>query len=137
MSEHISVSGRVKYHHLAYRKLGFSWCKRCKKFADRLNIYFDEGFLGDSIKVECGRCGKTIFVAETTEKTYARDNIKCSVCGKKISQFDAWCISYETIITASKKENKKRVLSQKENKKRVYCSEKCEKKEKGKQYDGR
>jgi hypothetical protein len=127
MSEHISVSGRVKYYHLAYRKFGFSWCRKCKKFVDKLNIYFDEGFLGDSIKVECGRCGKTIFVAETTKKTYARDNMKCSVCEKKISQFDAWCISYETVITASKKENRKR----------VYCSEKCEKKERGKQYDGR
>ena len=111
MSEHIVVSGSVKYIHIPYRKDGFAWCKHCKRYAGKLNIFFSEGMFADGMRVECGKCKKTIYVVDISNRKFSKDNSKCSVCQKKLSYDDAYSIVYRSG----------------EKGRQIYCSQKCEK----------
>jgi len=91
MSEHMEVTGNVKYIHMPYREEnGFTWCKKCKKYAESLVIHFDESPFGDSISVICGKCKMTIYVADISKRKYAKKDTRCSGCKKQISRYDAY-----------------------------------------------
>jgi hypothetical protein len=118
MSEHTRVKGRVIYDHMPYQHEGFSFCKRCKKFVDKMEVCFNEGFASEWMQVNCGECGKCIWVCEFGNKTdkdevgirtMVKDDQKCAVCKKPTNHYD--CVAYGGKIS-SKKNN-------------YWCSKKC------------
>jgi hypothetical protein len=119
MSEHTRVKGMALYDHLPYRENGFSWCKHCKKFSERLEVEFHEGMLCDWMKVVCGDCDKAIWVTKfdhdqwdkkkmTKEeyedkygiRVFVKDDKKCVECGKKTNCYD--CVGYGGSILKKK-----------------------------------
>ena len=116
MSEHMSIKGKVDYWHIPYREEGFTWCRRCKQFCSNLEVCFHEGWLGDWMEVNCGKCKKAIWACgfknlpdkfskwkddkknldkdrnEDIEldgvKLFIRDNKKCAICKKPTNRFD-------------------------------------------------
>jgi len=113
MSEHIEVTGNVEYIHMPYREEnGFTWCRNCKKYAERLVIRFDESPFEDGMSVICGKCKMTIYVANISKRKYAKKDTICSGCKKKISRYDA----YASIHFSDERSIKH------------FCSSRCEKK---------
>lgn len=113
------MTGSCDYWHIPYREEGFSYCKKCKKFADKLIINFNEG-LGDWMSVECGKCKKTIWVCsfkndnrvdklykkqkrgnkeEDTEgmRVFIKDDKKCFICHKPTNHYDCTASIYGKI----------------------------------------
>jgi hypothetical protein len=90
MSEHTRVKGFVVYDHLPYRENGFSYCKHCKNYTDKLEVCFNEGWLSDWMQVNCGRCGKAIWVASfrNGQRKFIKDDKKCAICGKPTNHYD-------------------------------------------------
>jgi len=64
MSEHTRVIGKVEYDHLPYREEGFSWCRHCKQFVNKMEVCFNEGWMSDWMQVNCGKCRNAIWVCE-------------------------------------------------------------------------
>lgn len=64
MSEHTRIKGNVIYDHIPYRENGFTYCKYCKKFVGKVEINFHEGWCGDWMQLNCGKCHKAIWVSE-------------------------------------------------------------------------
>jgi len=64
MSEHSRIKGNVIHDHIPYRKDGFSWCRHCKQFVGKMEVYFNEGWMSDWMQVNCGKCRKVIWVCE-------------------------------------------------------------------------
>lgn len=62
MSEHTRVIGKVLYDHIPYREEGFSWCKHCKEYVSKMEVFFNEGWISDWMQVNCGKCRKVIWV---------------------------------------------------------------------------
>lgn len=120
MSEHIGVKGKVEFYHLPYREYdGFTACKNrecCEKgdFTDKLIIEFHEGFLTDWMQVICGRCKKTIWVANLNgRRKQVKNNKKCEFCKKPTNQYD--CFYYGSCGIYKK------------GKTYYICSKKCDK----------
>lgn len=134
MSEHTSISGICEYWHSPYREEGFSYCKHCKDFCEKVSINFNEGFLSDWMTLNCDKCKKTIWVCEfkrderkdklyTKQKRgkseedlegvriFVKDNKKCKICKKPTNHYDAYSVCYTGMDKGD-----------------VYlCSKKCEK----------
>lgn len=136
MSEHTLISSEVDYLHLPYRKDGFSYCKHCKKFCDKLEVQFNEGWFSDWQEVRCGKCHKAIWICEfkRTElsdkelkklneedleiellgsRIFVKNDKKCEICGKPTNHYDCLFTSISGLYKKGKE---------------VYiCSRKCEK----------
>ncbi|MCK9429464.1 MAG: hypothetical protein M0R17_05630 [Candidatus Omnitrophica bacterium] len=113
MSEHTEIKGECNYLHIPYREEGFSYCRNCKKFSDKLEVQFNEGWMSDWMEVRCGKCYKTIWVCEFKDKhsiemknkkykdkednnkegmrIFVKDDEKCEVCKKPTNHYD--CLS--------------------------------------------
>lgn len=122
MSEHTKIIGKCDYLHLPYNEEhGFSYCKHCKEFCDRLEVTFNEGFFSHWIQVNCGKCHKVIWVCEFVNEdgtggdgkmVFVKDDKKCEICGKPTNHYDCNSLSCFGLY--------------KKGKDRYVCSEKCE-----------
>ena len=118
MSEHTKISGMCDYLHMPYREeRGFTYCKRCKRFVDKIEIQFNEGWFNDWQQVNCGHCHKVIWVCSFKNKSYVeelhkkqnrgkkeeydiesegsrifiKDDKKCCICRKPTNHYDCSC----------------------------------------------
>lgn len=123
MSEHTYIKGNCDYVHMPYREInGFTYCKHCKQFVDKIEIQFHEGWLSDWMQVVCCKCNKTIWTMEFGDenkdaekpgiKIYTKDDKKCCICGKPTNHYDCRYSSFGG-------RNKKKTV--------YICSNKCAK----------
>jgi hypothetical protein len=99
MSEHTKITGKCFYYHIPYREdNGFTFCKRCKRFVDKIEIQFNEGWLSDWQQVNCGHCKKAIWVMEFAgdcsnkagKRIFIEDDKICGICGKPTNHYDCF-----------------------------------------------
>jgi hypothetical protein len=120
MSEHMTVKGKIDFHHLPMDEEGsFSYCHHCNKSLGTLWIELHQGIVHDWTLARCPLCKKAIWTAELTtdEEDYPKsggyrhtikEKRKCVMCGKATNEFD--CSSYSF---------------GKRNKIMCYCTERC------------
>ena len=70
MSEHTRIIGKCQYDHMPYRETGFTYCRHCKDFTDKAEVCFNEGWFTDWMQVNCGKCGKVMWVCAFKTKDY-------------------------------------------------------------------
>jgi hypothetical protein len=92
MSEHMGISGTVKYYHLPYDdEMGMTYCHRCKETCEKIEILLHEGIMHHWLQLKCGKCKKTIWTSEIGMER-CKDDLKCHICGKKVGEFDCCVI---------------------------------------------
>lgn len=120
MSEHMSMTGSMEFHHLPYDwPGGMVFCRRCKKISEKPTIRLDEGF---RVSVTCHRCKKIIWAMKwglypaDNEKEdviiFPKDNRRCSTCGKATNEYDCYAFGFCT-------KGKKFTPT-------IFCSKKCD-----------
>lgn len=110
MSEHTTIRGEVDYFHLPYREeKGFTYCKYCKAFINKVEIELNEGMTSDWMLLRCGKCKKTIWTLEFAspdevdllnknpyfkgesipgQRIYPKQDKKCAICKKLTNHYD-------------------------------------------------
>ena len=109
MSEHMSIEGEVQYWHLALgEKGGLTFCNHCKKTCNKVIVNLHEGFSGNWMTVECGRCKKNIWASQIN-MDIIKDDKKCFICKKPTNHYDCNCEQFSTTYKGM----------------RIFCSKKC------------